>query len=471
MCCKCLSDHEHKCIYPKYLPQYANDMLLQNYKDQLKRFQEKRELIEESMGYFTKMPDDTKDSLCKIKLKLETLLKVVNDAIDLIDLGKIIANNSVDFLKDKIENDAKEVNDAINGEDMGFIMEKIEEIKKPDYISLILGEVKNEATDSVEDSEETKTMASSQAPGDIVKSLDFPMKDVLSENSLEKLENTLNGFIAKYQIVADRFCSTVNNKYIYGVCAAKGSFTILCKYEISKERIITSVTVPSQCTVSQIDKQIFLSGGSNGYEGLDYLNEYVESSQSLVSKAPMNAKKYFHAVEALSTKQFVTIGGYNKQGLNHCEEYSIEENKWVRFPNLNVSRYYPATALLESKFLYAIGGGASNSSLERIDISAKEKWELLNLTVNEMSLAGAPAATRISKREIMIFMNNDVGIYNSEANTVRKSGLNTISDNYYSNSVCVISGRAYILGNSGNMHIYNLHTKNFEDMKFEQIAK
>eukprot|EP00826_Nyctotherus_ovalis_P061134 TRINITY_DN8669_c0_g1_i2.p1 TRINITY_DN8669_c0_g1~~TRINITY_DN8669_c0_g1_i2.p1 ORF type:complete len:188 (+),score=34.03 TRINITY_DN8669_c0_g1_i2:218-781(+) len=185
----------------------------------------------------------------------------------------------------------------------------------------------------------------------------------------------------------------------------------------------------------------------------------------------MSCAKSGHSVHAMNYEVFVVIGGYNKNELTHCEEYTVAEDKWKLLPALNVPRAHAALAIMSNNLLYAIGGYKTSNTIEVLNYSERKAWELVYVS-SEIFFDDSPAAFPASSNEILILCGAntvDSGIFNIETKIIKRHPYSKIADFYYHNAVSIIRKKAYILGRNGNMHIYDLATKELEELPYSSL--
>ncbi len=267
----------------------------------------------------------------------------------------------------------------------------------------------------------------------------------------------------------------MTSRFVYGVCEMVDNYKKLARYDIVTKKVAPCADVTRWCSVLQMGKRIFVSGG--GEPELNTLSEFVEEMQGFVNRADMNYGKRGHKTIAVSPTQFAAIGGlYGKVGLAYCEEYSIQHNAWKMLPSLNQARYHQAVALSgDGNYLYAIGGYDSNGVIERLNLKEKKVWDKVALSGGaEVSLDSYSAAFPISADEIMIFVggdSTDCGVYNVKAGTVKRHTKSLKSDCYFFNSVCMIDGDAYAIGSkNAHLHIYRTASKKIEEIDYKDAS-
>eukprot|EP00826_Nyctotherus_ovalis_P001670 TRINITY_DN10289_c0_g1_i5.p1 TRINITY_DN10289_c0_g1~~TRINITY_DN10289_c0_g1_i5.p1 ORF type:complete len:212 (+),score=5.70 TRINITY_DN10289_c0_g1_i5:73-708(+) len=129
----------------------------------------------------------------------------------------------------------------------------------------------------------------------------------------EEKQSTLINLIQKFNVTCGNLIDI--NYFIYGYHSGK-----LCRYDIFTKKLayVSNVAIPSSCSIIQISKHIFLTGSSHC---VNTVSEFVESTQTLISKQGMLCGKYCHSLQAINPCIFVSIGGYNASGsIAYCKE-------------------------------------------------------------------------------------------------------------------------------------------------------
>eukprot|EP00826_Nyctotherus_ovalis_P046179 TRINITY_DN5188_c0_g2_i4.p1 TRINITY_DN5188_c0_g2~~TRINITY_DN5188_c0_g2_i4.p1 ORF type:complete len:495 (-),score=79.64 TRINITY_DN5188_c0_g2_i4:88-1497(-) len=444
LCFKCPALHTEKgCTSSIDLPTYAAKVLLPGYKAQMEDYVKRKHSLQASAKEFESSSEKLKNDLIKLKEKLESMLERVNDNIELLKAG--IVNSQYGKINNKIEEEYKLIKQAIENEDMGYIVEKINSKEA----SVILG---------VGDGEQQ-----------LLETIKKSIARIMSFKEFEVLEEALKVLDTIYSKA-----ETQSNKCVYGICYKIAEYKKLCKFDIKNRRLISTDVTTYGCTITQIGSRIFFTGGDDPV--LNVVKEFIEDTQSVVTKEPMKYAKCGHKAEPISSAEFVTIGGSDgNSSIAYCEKYSVAKNKWELLPSLNRARRFPATSFIKNKLLYAIGGIDSNNEIEMLEINEWQNWVTIKLASDKLEFDDGPAAFPISPNEIMILCGNDTtttAIFNLTYNTVRKCTPSAKRDSYYENQVCIFDNAAYIIGeDNGHIHIYKLASKAFDDIDYEDAIQ
>ncbi|MDR3679677.1 MAG: kelch repeat-containing protein [Flavipsychrobacter sp.] len=449
MCCWCTGPHfKNGCKGRAVdLASYAEQDLLLQLHDKLAEFESGKQKIEDSALGFAKAIPEIVKSLRGIKESTERRLAEINKTLAALEgCGPESAGSVYTTMKEDIEW-------YIEG--LPFAAKN----KNTDQIIKAIGAVQNCVGD-----------IELQLVGDIITSAN---KVLIETKEFDILCENLKALVVKRQNVFKRnlmLGHEVTSKFVYGTCDKMGGYKKLCRYDIATNKIAQCINVPDNCSVLQIGKRIFVSGGSNPVSNT--LSEFSEETQSLVGKLPMNYARYYHTAIAVSDDQFMTIGGYNGGAFfSCCEEYSIRDNTWKMISSLNQARCSAAAALFDdSAYLYVIGGVGNNNVIERMNMKEKRVWERVALCVAaEVPLNDYSAAFPISTDEIMLLVGSnktDYGIYNIKAGTIKKHSQSLKPEYYYANGVCMIKRTAYIMGAYGHLHICKIVAKKIEEIDY-----
>ena len=445
ICYECVKNHLIKgCQKITDLPTYGKDQLIPKFKSEIEDFEKQQLVIETSIDKFLSLSTGILTELTQLKVKMETLLMNINESIDIIKTEQLNPKRCTDYLKNNIIKKYETLIDSITNKDMEHLIDNINFKSESSFIKS-------------EGNEET-----------LIKNIKETSFILEKSKDIEALNNFLKEFIERYkELICVRF-PEINNKYIYNATCPQNDCKVLCRYDIVEKKITNlGLEIPKYCTISQIGKRIFLSGGYNPY--INSLSEYLDESKTLAIKSPMKYVKYDHTIEGISSDRFVAIGGNPDIYIAYCEEYSIKENKWFEFPSLNIPRSRCATTLVKGTFLYAIGGYNSESKIEVININLRESWEIMKILANELNLTNNPESFPISDNEIIIMRGDnttDLGVLHLKKLTIRKLPDLSKPDYYVFNTKCLIKGDMYSIGYNGHIHIYHFYSNSFEEIDY-----
>jgi len=447
MCPECLDSHSEKNCKPIGLFQYAKQQTLPRYKTELDMFERDKESFEKSINSFISSSKSIKQQVIQLENiteRLSWVMEVFERSTNTVDK----ASSYYDTIRESFIEKYEDMKKAITNKDIAYIIKNKEghDLKK-----------------MVEIHSKQK---------ELIESVRKSINNLFKSKEIEQITKDLQELYSSYTTLMKYQGNKVTSKFLYGLVEAQDDFKLLCKYDIKAKKLIPTIPVKNRATVTQIDSRVFITGGYDPI--VNTVHEFIESTQSLIPKMSMNYAKYCHSTQVISPNAFVALGGYDgKEPYAYCEEYSTYKDRWTILPSLNNARYGPGTLLLNNEYLYAIGGKDSNSTIERLDIIQKNRWILVNLASNELSINISPRAFLISDSEALILSGNYtdevVGIYNINANTIKKSEMTTIEDYYYYGNVCNIGSYIVIISTRGNVVSYNLKTKKFEGTSYSSI--
>jgi len=441
ICYKCIDNHKEKrCNNIVHLLHYMEKDVLPMYKAKINNIKMNAHSIEGSIKGFLLSGESIKQRLIKLKEELETLLSRINNSLKLFEMNESADEISSKYIEDEFISKYEELKESIEKENINYI---INNLNMPFKVE-------------IGDSEKH-----------LVEAINKSIERVINLDESNTLSKLLMDLSSKHELFTHNY---VKNKFVYGICKPQANYKTLCKYDILKKKLIPTITLPQYSSVIQIADRIFISGGWNPY--MNKTNEYIEQTSALISKSPMKDYKYWHSLQDINRELFAAIGGYNEGVMSCCEVYSIPNDKWESLPSLNNARAYPATVYLNNKFLYAIGGYKKINTIEVLNFNERKTWNLLNLTSNEVMFDNSPVAISMSKDEVLILCGNDgtdVGIFNPSLNAVKRYSCSKLVDHYFSNTVSIINKKAYILGQNGHMHIYDMITKELTELEYSSI--
>jgi 2-hydroxy-3-keto-5-methylthiopentenyl-1-phosphate phosphatase len=408
-------------------------------------FEAKKETIESSIKDFTGSAESMKDELLQLKEKLEQLLETVESSIEVLTRGIDQTIPLDDTIRNFLTDQCKDLETAIEEENMNYIVKKINGKEPGGVIGVGDGEKR------------------------LVEAVNETVTYFLKSDLIENFNMSLKEMVTIYREFAYQSASKVVSNYVCGICSTQSNYTRLCMYDIQTKKMTPAVPVLQWCTITQLGKQIFLSGGCNPVI-TNMVSEFVEESQQLVYREPMKYPKHSHRTEAISPTCFITIGGNNgTSSISYCEEYSATNNQWHMLPNLNKARFYAGTAVI-GKYVYAIGGRTTNGEIERLDLTEKKQWVIVNAVLNEMTFTSDTLGFSSSAEEIILLRGGnltEVAVYNVKQKTVKKQAITLKGDYYRFNPVCLIGRNAYVIGHLGHIHIYKATEKKFEEIDYQ----
>lgn len=450
LCIKCNVQHiKQGCKHSIDLPSFATTELLPKYKSLIDDFEERKYFIEALVSSFVGSTEGIQQGLLQLRERLATLLDEVNRGVEALAKGISHPSLMHGTIKMLLVNEYNQLTHAIQEEDLNYIISKLNDQELVNVVGL--GGNKKR----------------------LVKSIHNSIDTLLKSQEIKTLSDSLSLLVSTYGKFAEQYAPKITNKFVYGTCDAQSDYKRLCRYDVESGKLRPCVDVPRMCTVTQVGKLVFVSGGLNPLSNALY--EFAEDSLFLVPKASMKYGKYGHKTEPVTMVEFASIGGHNGvSAVAYCEQYSVQEDEWRPLPSLNRPRHYPAAALLNYKSLYVVGGYGVADSIEVLDVAEKVCWEKVKLAFNEISFSNSPAAFPVSIEEIMIYQGGnsvDAGILNVAQGTINKVANCLKKEYYYTNPVCIIKKTAYVIGDYyGHIHIHQIPTKQFKDVDYSQAC-
>jgi len=415
--------------------------MLPLYKAQLEETKEGDSKSEEAIGNFMTSSNTIKEGLANLKTKLGKLLDNINTSLDLFNLQEDGVIPNTNLIKNTFAHKYEELKKAIEMEDNDYILNKM---RTKDHQLRI--------------DDDTK---------DLFGSIGKLLSSFTDSKDIDTLDESLNEFNKRYRTFVDLYDSSEGSKYVYGVCGQQSLCGKLCRFDTTTEKFEALVSVPLCASSVKINKSVFFSGGYNPL--VNTLSEWNEINETLVPREPMKHPKWCHSVQAIGSKGFATIGGWdNSQAIAVCEEYSIPDNKWSPLPSLVNANCYHGTVYLSNKFLYAIGGYAPKDTVEMLDMSTKKEWVIVKILVNDMIYRDSAAAFPVTNNEVIV-ISGSVGVFNVAEKTIKKKQDIIKIDNLYYNSVHIVKNQAYVIGLTGNIHIYDIRKRTLRVIDYSTI--
>ena len=446
LCLKCTPLHsETKCKYPIDLISYATTELLPQCKAQVHSLDEKKNIVEITVQALVEASDGIRQMLIQLRNRLLKMVDTLNATIKSLTVSIDKSENIFDTVKQIFSTELEQLENSINNENLAYIMHKLTDREVFNVIATIDGEK------------------------EIVTIIEKTVKQLIDSNDLDVLRKALKLLNGSYKKIANRTSPKINSKFVYGICYKRLGFKQLCRYELDTRKLAMSAIVPRECTVTQINKYIFITGGYNPI--INKCSEVFDTTKEIINKAPMKYSRYGHRAEPISVNEFIVMGGNNDTTtLSECEEYSIIDDEWKKIPSLNKPRYWHASVFMNERFLYVIGGCNTNREIELLDVEEKKVWISVPISVNELKYDACIAAFPISKSEIMILCGDgsfETGIFNIREKKIKMCDLSLRPDNYYYNPACTIENNVYIIGASyGHIRIYNIDEKKFDEIEY-----
>ena len=190
----------------------------------------------------------------------------------------------------------------------------------------------------------------------------------------------------------------------------------------------------------------------------------------------LESKSHHCLFEIPYINSICALGGKDSK---EVETYDLEEKNWVNLPELNCVREGSACCVINDTFLYCFFGYDSENnsfltSIEKLDLVYKEKWELLNPYGNKSFMKKKFCGCvkyRIHFEENIYIVgginvlnseSKDVLIYNEKNNTIEKKSDFTLPYKSSFNSCSFIQ--------LPNNIFYNLST-DYQLIQYESLGK
>eukprot|EP00826_Nyctotherus_ovalis_P021688 TRINITY_DN17042_c0_g1_i2.p1 TRINITY_DN17042_c0_g1~~TRINITY_DN17042_c0_g1_i2.p1 ORF type:complete len:428 (+),score=95.12 TRINITY_DN17042_c0_g1_i2:75-1358(+) len=417
--------------------------LFPNIKSRFDYFNNNSNAVEESIKEYSTLLLDLEQELIQLKDTLRQTIERVNKTLELLRTSAEKELITMQNITPTAMNLYEEVKTAVEEENIPYIINKLD-------ANISIGLSDNDIN--------------------LAKGLKESVLRLSKAKELEAVRVLLKEFNEKYEEFVEKLNPSSVSKFVYGTCKALSYFKELCRYNIQTKKLVPVIPVPGKCSVLQINKRVFVSGG---YEEkfMNTLSEYVEYKNALIPKEPMKYSKLCHAAQATSDKSFAVLGGSNDLIIPYCEEYSLAKNSWVELPPLNRSRWSAGSAFVGGRFLYAICG-LNTDTIEMLDMSEKKAWKMMQPVLDALALETSPAAFAVSDSEIVILLGNNteiVSAYDIKDDKIRVLKHTANADYYHYKSIVAIEGKVYTLSYNGNMHIYDIKKRALEEVPYEYI--
>ena len=283
MCLECLGPHSEKnCKSPISLSYYANKQILPRYKAELDMFERDKQSFEKSISDFISSSKNIKQQVIQLRDIIEKLLEII-EALErltnIADKGSFYYDTIRESFTEKYEN----MKEAITNKDIKYIMKNREE----------------------HDLKKIVEIHSKQK--ELIEFIRNSMDNLLKSKEIEQITKGLQELYSSHTTLMKDQGNKVISKFHYGIIHPQDDYKLLCKYDIKAKKLIPTIAVKYKATVTQIGSRVFLTGGDNPV--VNTVHEFIESTQSLVQKMPMNYAKIFHTTQVISPDAFVALGG------------------------------------------------------------------------------------------------------------------------------------------------------------------
>ena len=194
---------------------------------------------------------------------------------------------------------------------------------------------------------------------------------------------------------------------------------------------------------------------------------------ALIAKAEMITKKTLFTL-CISTSYIYSIGGHISGVIRDCEKYNVYENKWYALPELAIPRRFCAAFPFNYEYVYAIGGSGESyelSSIEKLDMSRLEKWDLLDVAHEFFTPRHNMHGMQINEKEAIFFggYNNCyyadsyiLDLSGKEAKCTKGPSLPQEADFYVCSAPMIINGNMYCVSNKRDLYCLKMKSLNWD---------
>ena len=95
-----------------------------------------------------------------------------------------------------------------------------------------------------------------------IESLYAQVNSSLEDSMFTSLIESLKELVSANYKCTQQYSNKIDNKYLYGISMPVGKCRRLFKYDIDNMLISVACVVPECCTITQIGRRVFISGGS-----------------------------------------------------------------------------------------------------------------------------------------------------------------------------------------------------------------
>lgn len=266
----------------------------------------------------------------------------------------------------------------------------------------------------------------------------------------------------------------------FAVCLSKDSKLVVKDYETPYESTYLFDT-------AQINDAIYFSGGGlqgNKTRPEQYFRVIIKvlikpgSEKEIERLANMEIPRAFHGLVAIQQNFLYAIGGKNLTGeLSSCEQYNIKDDIWRPVASLNEKKKFISLCSFKDKFIYSfVGDKGERQESDIIEFLDTEKayrdfWEIVPISSGERIWGKImlPGTVEIGSDCILIFGgtidHDDISktfLFFPSKNTIRKWDELKHPDSFSGAKPYQMGSRIFIPGLSGELHIYNLASREWE---------
>jgi len=266
-----------------------------------------------------------------------------------------------------------------------------------------------------------------------------------------------------------------STRFLYLSCEPLGGMKELCTFDLSSKKLVNlHIEIPWENRIIQLLGRIFITGGYKNGNSVADVSEFLETTKTLVSKAPMINPRHTHTLARISKTSFAAIGGYTYGQMRECEKYDVAENQWKSLPTLNEAKQLVGCLLVQGRYLYCFGGKRADGAcktLERLDLQQPNpQWSIIHLHENQAVDGWCAALYQVTRNEIIILRGrnmSDAYLYDIKENVVKKYEKIYPMPEVYTNQLYRVGETICTVGYYGNVHIFNVKNGDYEPTKCE----
>jgi hypothetical protein len=214
MCYKYIDGHKEKgCRDIVHLLLYMEKEVLPYYKAEIKNLKENACTIEDSTKNFLLSTGIIIRSLLELKEELKIMLKAINNSLELFGVSESTEEINSKDIESSLESKYEELKEAADNENIS----SLKSLFKP----------------GIGDSEKY-----------LIQAIETSIAKIVNKEELNTLSALLKELNSKYEAYNDSHEIEAKSKFVYGICEPQNDCRVLCKYDISKKKLITTLTVP-----------------------------------------------------------------------------------------------------------------------------------------------------------------------------------------------------------------------------------
>lgn len=270
--------------------------------------------------------------------------------------------------------------------------------------------------------------------------------------------------------------STKNNFFTY--CTFSGPKVFPNDYETPYESSNLFDTV-------QIKDLIYFCGG--GIQSCKECSEQYfrvlmsvfikpDEEKQIEKLANMEVPRAFHAIIAVKSQFLYAVGGRNLTGeLSSCEQYSIQDDIWKQVAHLNEKKKFISLCTFRDRYLYSFVGDKGEEQkeseiieyLDTEDASAKQ-WNIVTLIEGKTLWGKIMLTSSIAlNNDCILIFGGAVGkddvkqtfLFYPSKKSMQKGAELKQADSFSGAKPYKRGDTIYMVGLSGDLHIYNVSHK------------